>query len=884
MVQPDSAKAPDAAAPSPKDLKGKAPANDKNAKKKEEEELSEEDQELKSQLEMLVERLQEGNVGLHRPALETFRTLIRTATSSMTSVPKPLKFLRPHYTTLTAVYERWPDSDNKHFLADILSVLAMTYSEDLQRATLRYRLLGSSEAAGSWGHEYVRHLASEIIAEYNHLTESDPPGDTAHLHKIADEIVPFFLKHNAEADACDLLLELEALDKLPGLVDRNTFERVCLYVLSMVSYVTPPDDVAILKTAHTIYRNMSEWPNALRVSMRLNDIDLIKNDFESCPDPLMKKQLAYMLARQQIRWDTGDDDINAIMNNTQLSEHFMSLARDLAVVEPKSPEEIYKSHLENIRSNVSSAQVDSARQNLASTFVNAFVNAGFRSDKLMTVNTESDTSWVYKNKDQGMMSAVASVGLINLWDLSKMNELDKYTYIDNNNIKAGALLGLSLLTSGVRDEAEAVFGLIREPEWIDHASPEVRNAAVAGIGIACAGGASEDVVETLLGRVSDTGVSMEEASLAALSLGLTFVGTCHGDIASTILQTMMEREEVQLKEPFAKFMGLGLALLFLGKQEAADAPLETLKAIEHPLAKQVEVLVEMCAYAGTGNVLKVQQMLHLCNDHLDPATDVADFQALAVLGVSLIAMGEDVGSEMSLRSFNHLMHYGEAVIRRSVPLALGLQWASNPIVQVLDLLSKYSHDNDAEVAVNAIFAMGLVGAGTNNARLGQMLRQLAAYYHKEPNPLFMVRIAQGLVHMGKGTMTINPYHSNRMLLSPVAISGLLTVLVAFTDAKTLILGKHHWLLYYLVPAMYPRFLMTLDAEADLQTIGVSVRVGQAVDVVGQAGRPKTITGFQTHTTPVLLGFTERAEMAGEEYEGLSSVLEGFVIVRKKNEE
>lgn len=31
---------------------------------------------------------------------------------------------------------------------------------------------------------------------------------------------------------------------------------------------------------------------------------------------------------------------------------------------------------------------------------------------------------------------------------------------------------------------------------------------------------------------------------------------------------------------------------------------------------------------------------------------------------------------------------------------------------------------------------------------------------------------------------------------------------------------------------------------------VAVRVGQAVDVVAQAGRPKTITGFQTHNTPV----------------------------------
>lgn len=47
----------------------------------------------------------------------------------------------------------------------------------------------------------------------------------------------------------------------------------------------------------------------------------------------------------------------------------------------------------------------------------------------------------------------------------------------------------------------------------------------------------------------------------------------------------------------------------------------------------------------------------------------------------------------------------------------------------------------------------------------------------------------------------------------------------------------------------------------------------------QAGRPKTITGFQTHTTPVLLSAGERAELASEKYLPLSPVLEGVVILR-----
>lgn len=70
------------------------------------------------------------------------------------------------------------------------------------------------------------------------------------------------------------------------------------------------------------------------------------------------------------------------------------------------------------------------------------------------------------------------------------------------------------------------------------------------------------------------------------------------------------------------------------------------------------------------------------------------------------------------------------------------------------------------------------------------------------------------------------------------------------------------MLYYLICSVYPRFLITLDEE--LKPINVSVRVGQAVDTVGQAGRPKTITGFQTHNTPVLLAYSERAELATEE--------------------
>lgn len=66
--------------------------------------------------------------------------------------------------------------------------------------------------------------------------------------------------------------------------------------------------------------------------------------------------------------------------------------------------------------------------------------------------------------------------------------------------------------------------------------------------------------------------------------------------------------------------------------------------------------------------------------------------------------------------FNLQGRYGEPSIRRAVPLAIALTSVSNPEMSIIDILNKYSHDSDIEVAQNAIFCMGLVGAGTNNAR------------------------------------------------------------------------------------------------------------------------------------------------------------------------
>ena len=864
------------------DKDGKPMANGK-IEELPDEELSEEDQQLKTDLEMLVERLKEDDSSLYQPSIDAIKNFIKTSTSSMTAVPKPLKFLRPHYDDLAVLYDKWGPGSDRDSLADILSVLGMTYGDETKHETLKFRLLSKSDDLGSWGHEYIRHLALEIGQEYqNRLNEEK---DVQDLSELALSLIPYFLKHNAEADAVDLLSELEMIEELPRFLDQDTYSRTCLYMISMVNLLTFPEDTQFLKTAHDIYIKYGKLSQAMVLAIRLNDHELIRQDLESTEDMVLRKQLAFMVARQRISFDLPMDsqdeqEVADCLGNTQLPNHFKTLAKDLNILEPKTPEDIYKTHLETGRG--SGAAADSAKHNLASAFVNAFVNAGFGQDKLMLVEGEQKP-WVWKTKDDGMLSTTASLGMLMQWDVEgSLDTIDRFQQSGEDPIKAGSLLAYGIVNSGVKMEGDPVISLLSDDDVLQNGRPALRMAAIMGLGLSYAGSAREDLLDFLLPIVEDSSLEMQLSAMAAISLGMIFVGSSNHQVAEAIATQMMDDDrQKQLKDKWARFMALGLALLYFGKQEDVDVILDILKAVEHPMAAPTATLASVCAWAGSGAVLKLQELLHICNDPVDDKDEAKGeqlVQSYAVLGLSLISMGEEVGQDMIIRQFGHLMHYGEPNIRKAVPLAMGLISPSNPQMKIYDTLSRYSHDNDNDVAINAIFAMGLVGAGTNNARLAQLLRQLASYYHRDQNSLFMVRIAQGLVHMGKGTMTLNPFHTDRQIMSQVAAAGLLTVLISLIDAKDFILKDAHYLLYFLVTAMYPRFLITLDEN--LKPLQVNVRVGQAVDVVGQAGRPKTITGWQTQSTPVLLAYGERAELEDEEWLCLSSALEGLVILRK----
>lgn len=878
--------------------------------------MSEEDLVIKENLDMLAARAQDGDLRLAKVAVESIGNEIRTATSSMTSVPKPLKFLKEHYAPLKKHFGSLEGNSAaaavalRGALADVLSVLAMTSAETPgSMETLKFKLLSGVKDVAGWGHEYSRHLSGEIGEAYHermqaeegagNLTEEQQARvsqlpDVSDLMELVREIIPWNMAHNAEPEAVDLCLEVNRLDMILEAIDKDNAGRACLYMLSCAAYLPEPEDRTVYMCAFESYLKVNLSTDALRVALKMGDLGLMARVMGSVQDPIEKKQLAYILgdARVWIDLTAGEaavedealcEELQTIMGNVRLNERYLALARDLDVMEAKVPEDVYKSHLIDGRGT---STVDSASGNTAATYVNAFVNAGFGHDKLVTVEEEGESGegengngngnsvhWIFRNKSHGKMAAAASLGMIMLWDVEGgLPKVDRYLYASDTMVVSGALLAFGIVASGITDDVDPAFAVLSE--YVSNEDDIVKIGAMWGLGIAYAGRAKEDVKEILIPMIGNPDVSIELASMAALSAALCYTGTADGELVEIILQSLMLRGELELDSTHGRNMAHALGILFLGKQEAAEATIEVAKTLPEKTSKYSCNVLDMFAYAGTGDVLKIQQFLTTCGEQLeqDAESDVEPWQtahqSVAAIAIGAIASGEELGSQMAHRALEHVLQYGGPAAKKGVPLALAILNVSNPDVAVIDTLGRLAHDTDELVVMSALISLGIVGAGTNNARLAGLLRNLSLYYCKDASMLFLVRISQGLVHSGKGLLTLSPYSSSSKAMLRPAMAAIMIVMLNALDCKQTIGGKLHYLLFGLATALTPRMLLTVDESGAM--LPVPVRVGDAVDVSAQAGKPKTITGFSTNDTPVLLAANQRAELATERYVSSSS--------------
>eukprot|EP00268_Persea_americana_P057200 TRINITY_DN6838_c0_g2_i1.p1 TRINITY_DN6838_c0_g2~~TRINITY_DN6838_c0_g2_i1.p1 ORF type:complete len:186 (-),score=49.29 TRINITY_DN6838_c0_g2_i1:1165-1722(-) len=181
--------------------------------------------------------------------------------------------------------------------------------------------------------------------------------------------------------------------------------------------------------------------------------------------------------------------------------------------------------------------------------------------------------------------------------------------------------------------------------------------AIMGLGLAYAGSQNEQIRTLLSPILVDPKAPLKVLAFTAISLGLVFVGSCNEEVAQSIVRSiMMDQSETKIRNSLIQFLPLGLGLLFLRKKEAVKKTMENSKAFPENIRKCCCLTLQSLAYAGTGDVLKVQKFLRKCAQ-LPEEGDI--HQGPAVMGIAPVAMAEELGIDMAIRSMEHLLKYGE---------------------------------------------------------------------------------------------------------------------------------------------------------------------------------------------------------------------------------
>lgn len=885
--------------------------------KEDDSKLSEEDQRIKDQVELLVSRSADQNVDVSKFAVEQLVDLLRTSSSmSVASVPKPLKYVRSMYPDLELALKQASDTALIMRLHDVLSFIAMTLKFSVPRVSLEHKLKGTTNDLALWGHEYLRFLAGHVAEEWKERVSKNE--STEYLNTFVDQIVQFMVQHQDDPSAIDLLVEIDDVGRIVSLVEESNYRRVGKYLEAIRKHLTRPSDMKAVQTAFDIYVKMKNYSAAASVGIQLSDgrkrlEELIAN----CTDRNLQLQVALQCARYKVflEMENEEDEILAEANgNARLSQIFREVAEALDAVNPKPVGELFK--LPAGTPPTSSG----AHSNLSCALASALANCAHGKDVFLTEDAHMKIK--YEARPDRVISTVAASGLLHLWDYQVgIQILNNLLDSPNTYIKAGACLGTGIILCGIHSSSYDIASALLPP-YITSPNKDVQIGAILGLGYACAGTNSENVKELLSPILADADRPLEVHCMTAYALATVFVGSADEDIAETMMNCLLEIPEKSLRNVVVRYLILALGCMFLGCQEAADTLIEACSALPLVIRRYTEIVIQSCAFAGTGNVVVIQNFFHTIaeNKKLEDLTNLDEpgpeekrknkekaaannpldagetqpstinFKAVAALGIGMVALGEPVGTEMTKRSIIHML-FSDTVMneghemsgRRSIPLVFALLSASHPHITVIEHLNRLAHDSDTATAKNAILALGIIAAGSNNARATGRLASLADYYCKpdQVNLLFTVRLAQGLCAMGRGHLTLSPLHYDRSIVSPTALMGLLGLMHSALELDKTLLEGYHYMFYTLTPSISPR--MVVPVNENLEVInGVQVRVGAPVDTVAVPGKPRTITGFQTQKSPVLLGGEQKIEVADDDYTPVADVIEGIVVLKSKS--
>lgn len=380
----------------------------------------------------------------------------------------------------------------------------------------------------------------------------------------------------------------------------------------------------------------------------------------------------------------------------------------------------------------------------ALSFANAFMNAGTTSDKFLRENLE----WLAKASNWSKFTATAALGILNKGNLKEGISILR-PYLPQDGVtssvysEGGSLFALGLIHANHGAEVMELLTntLKSNPAEI------VQHGAALGLGAAGMASGNEEVYEELRNVLyTDSAVAGEASGYA---MGLVMLGTGSERAVEEMLQYAHETQH----EKIIRGLAIGIALLFYGKEEKAEAMIDTLLADKDAILRYGGVYTIALAYAGTANNKAIRRLLHIA---VSDVSDDVRRAAVTSLGFLLFRNPTQVPRIVQLLSESYNPH-----VRYGSTLALGIACAGTGLDEAVDLLEPMTKDPVDFVRQGACIALAMIFIQQNetlNPRVSNARKtfdKIISDKHEDAMAKFGAALAQGLVDAGGRNVTIS---------------------------------------------------------------------------------------------------------------------------------
>ena len=409
--------------------------------------------------------------------------------------------------------------------------------------------------------------------------------------------------------------------------------------------------------------------------------------------------------------------------------------------------------LSQLRTSVDSGRANSVTHN-ALVVGHAYLVAGTTYDAFL----RSNLNWLGKASHWSKFTASACMGVVHRGNTNNaMKLLKPYLPKPEGGVsqspfsEAGALMGLGLLHScpgasaddiATALEAEKTALANAATQESEGAREALQSGAALGIGLLSIASNDSEIVSSLRDVLYQDNAVAGEAVGIAVGLIHLGAGPDHPDVMDDMLRYAHDTQH----EKIIRGLSLGVALMMLGQEQAADSMCEMLGADTDPILRYGGVQTIAMAYAGTSDHGATRRLLHIA---VSDVNDDVRRAAVISLGFVLLATPEKLPPLIALlaASFNPHVRYG-------VCLSLAICCAGRSRAA-----------SDAAIAL----IEPLVDDKVDYVRQGALLAMSLLYMQATHGENVMVRKADGSYAPAKNTCRDEKVEAFRKKVSDIAL-------------------------------------------------------------------------------------------------------------------